>query len=177
MLDRREIDARQLAELILEDGDLLRYAVDGLYTKNPRVNYPCVKALRILSRNHPRLLYPYFNSLVDLLRTSPLLIQNHTIFILANLARVDTQNKLDHFLDAYFEPLEGPSLLTAKSVVKGAVRMAAAKPDLKDQIADELLRVQKGKYEKKECRRIIYREVLDAIQTMKARSHLAGMAD
>jgi len=174
-LDRRELGAHQLAESILGDADLLRAAVDGLYSKNPRVNYPCVKALRIVSRAHTRLVYPYFNSLVDLLRTSPLLIQNQTIFILANLARVDTQNKLEYFLDAYFVPLQGPNLLTAKSVVKGAVRLLAAKPELKDQIAGELLRVQKGKYENKECRRIIYQDVLDAIQTMQSRPQTAGM--
>lgn len=167
-LEQREIEADELTGLILEDSKLLPAAIDGVYARKPQVNYTC--------RTRPGLLYAYFHTLVDLMRTSTLLIQNEIVFILANLARVDTQDKIESFLDDYFEPLEGPHLLTAMSVVKGAVRMAAAKPELKNQIAGELLRVQKGKYENKECRRIIYREVLDAIQTMKSGPQLAGMA-
>lgn len=161
--------------MIFQNGDLLHAAVDGMYSKNSRVNYPCVKAMRIVSRAHPRLLYPYFNLLVDQLNNAHLLIQNQIIYILANLAKVDTQDKIEHFLGDYFEPLEGPNLLTAMAVVKGAVKVAAAKPQLKEQIAGELLRVQKGEYENKECRRIIYDDVLEAIQSMKSRTQMMRM--
>ncbi len=174
-LEQREIEADDLTGLILEDSKLLSAAIDGVYTRKPQVNYTCAKALRNLSRTRPRLLYAHFHTFVDLMRTSTLLIQNEIVFILANLARVDTQDKIESFLDDYFEPLEGPHLLTAMSVVKGAVRMATAKPELKNQIVGELLRVQKGKYENKESRSIIYGEVLDAIQTMKSRPQPAGM--
>lgn len=175
-LDRQEIEADQLADLILEDSKLLPAVVDGIYTEKPRVNYTCVKGLRIVSRTHPRLLYAYFNTLVDLMRTSTLLIQNEIVFILANLARVDTQDKIDYFLDTYFEPLEGPHLLTAMSVVKGSLRLIAAKPKLRSRIAGELMRVRTGKYENEACRPIIYKEVLDTLQIIKSQPDLAGMA-
>ncbi len=167
-LDQQEINADQLATLMPEDPELLRAVIDGLYMENPRVNFPCAIALRIVSSTQPRRLYVYFNSLADLLKTSICLIKIEIIHILANLAKVDTQGKINNFLDTYFEPLEGPSLLAAMSVIKGALRIMAAKPQLGEQIAEELLRVEIGEYENEEARRIIYEEVLDALQKMNS---------
>ena len=167
-LDQQEINVDQLATLMPEDPELLRAVIDGLYMESPRVNYPCAIALQIVSSTQPRQLYANFNSLVDLLKTSAPLIKIEIINILANLAKVDTQGKIDNFLDTYFEPLEGPSLLAAMSVVKGALRLIAAKPRLGEQIAEELLRVEIGEYENEEARRIIYKEVLDALQEMNS---------
>ncbi|MEX1247925.1 MAG: hypothetical protein WEA61_05540 [Anaerolineales bacterium] len=175
-IDQHEIDADQLAALIPENQPL-QAVIDGIYSEKPCVNYACVEALRKVSRAHPRLLYAYFNTLVDLLRTSQPLIRTEIIYILANLAQVDTQNKIDEFLDAYFEPLDGPNLLTAMSVVKASLRVLAAKPYLGKQIAGELLRVQSGKYENEECRRLIYEEVLDTLQIMRSQPRSAGMAN
>lgn len=174
-LKRQELDADQIAGSILGDTGLLRTAVDGIYLEKSRAKYTCVRALRIVSRTHPQLLYPYFNLWVDLLSDSDVYIQSEIICILANLARVDTQDKIDDFLDAYFEPLAGPSLLPAMCVVKGALRLLRAKPNLREKIAGGLLRVETGKYENEACRPIIYETVLDALQKMKSRPIRAGL--
>ena len=176
-LKGQELDADQIAGLLLGDTGLLRTVVDSIYLEKPLVKYACIRALRIVSRTHPQLLYPYFNLWIDLLSSSDVFIQNELVYILANLARVDTQDKIDHFLDDYFEPLSGPSLITAMCVVKGSLRLLRAKPKLKDQIATELLRVQTGRYENEACRPIIYEAVLNALQTMKSRSMWAGMVN
>ena len=167
-LNNRQADPEQLAELIVADQKLLGEAVDGLYNPELRVSSTCAKALRILSREKSRWLYPYFNSFSELLGSTRLSISIEIIYILANLAKVDSQDMIDKLLDVYFEPLGGESLLKAQAVIRGAMRIAVAKPQLAERIAEQLLRVANGTYENEEAHRIAWEAALEALYTMKS---------
>lgn len=167
-LNNRHANPEKLAELIVADQKLLGAAVDGLYNQELRVSSTCAKALRILSREKSRWLYPYFNSFSELLGSTRLSISIEIIYILANLAKVDSQDMIDKLLDIYFEPLEGESLPKAQAVIRGALRIAEAKPQLAEYLAEQLLRVAKGKFENEEARRRAQEAALEALYTMKS---------
>src|SRR5947208_2180510 len=118
----------------------------GLDSGEARVKLAASKALRELSRPEPELLYPHFEVLAGLLRHENSILKWNATLTLANLARVDRQGKLDRMLDAYLAPIEGPVMITAANVIKGATVIAVAKPYLADRIAAHLIRVEKARY-------------------------------
>ena len=131
-----------------------------------RVKYGCAKALRILSDERPDLLYTNFDFFVDLLDHRNKIFQWEAIYVLAGLASADKHRKIDQLLDKYCAPIEGPVMITANNVIKGATRIAAAKPYLADRIAERILRVQKGRYETSECYEITCGTALKAFEEL-----------
>ncbi len=76
------------------------------------------------------------------------------ISIIANLAAVDTKNRVENIFDKYFKPIPGPVLITAANVIGGGAKIALAKPVLTEKITRELLKVEKAGYKTPECRNI-----------------------
>jgi hypothetical protein len=76
------------------------------------------------------------------------------ILIIANLAAVDSDRKIDLILERYLEPISGPVMITAANTIGGAAIIAMARPDLADQIASAMLDVEQAQYQTDECRSI-----------------------
>ncbi len=169
-LDSRRLNASQLADLILADPKVIGLVVDGLRQDSPVVRTTSAKALRNVSREKPRMLYPWFNSFATLQNSASFSVRIELIYVLANLAKVDTQDKLDDLLDAYFEPLEEKNLPIARALIQAALRIATAKPGLAKPIAGQLLRVENGRYENEESRRIVYQDVQKTLDQMNSMS-------
>ena len=73
---------------------------------------------------------------------------------MANLAAVDSADRIKQVFDKYFTTVPGPVLITAAHVIKGAAGIALAKPGLTGRITDELLKVEDAWYQTDECRNI-----------------------
>ena len=74
--------------------DLIR----GLDAKAARVRFACLKDLVRLSRTTPEALYPSFDFFVQLLDSDNSIFQWNAARILANLAAVDRDSKLENVL-------------------------------------------------------------------------------
>jgi len=167
-IDSKHVSNGELAGMIYEDKGSLEAAVDGLFDHNMRIRVECAKALRILSRNNCPALYPYFNSFAELLDSAKPPLVEEIMYIVANLASVDNQNKIDALLDVFFEPLEGESLHTTRAAIVGALRIAAAKPQLAKRIREQLLRVENGSYTDERARTLARDAAFDALDKLNA---------
>lgn len=148
---RKESDKDNIACKVIEEPKLLPGVVEGLGTDKARVKYGCAKILRIISDKTPELLYPRIDYFIDLLNSDNNLLKWEAIYVIANLAGVDTEDRLEAIFDKYFEPIPGPVLITAGNVIAGAVKIAKAKPQLTERIVGELLKVEKAQYKTTEC--------------------------
>ncbi|RPH99176.1 MAG: hypothetical protein EHM72_11840 [Calditrichaeota bacterium] len=133
--------------------------VNNLFEFQGSARLKCEKLLRKFSEEHPELLYPFFDQLVRLLDDENSFIKWGAIITLSNLAAIDVDNKMDRIFEQYFQPIMGPSMITAGNIIGSAWKIAQAKPYLTERIVKELLRVQQAQYQAKgedspECRNI-----------------------
>ena len=142
--------------------DLVPLLVEGMAQKKAEVKYGSAKALRILTDENPDLLYPYFDTFAGLLGHANKIFQWEAIYVLAGLAGVDEEGKINGILDAYFARIEGPNMVTAANIVSGAARIVAAQPDLAPHLVAEILRAERGRYESADCYEVVSGAVLKA---------------
>jgi hypothetical protein len=143
-----------LAERIGRQPDSLPEILDGLQIDQARTRYGCLKVLRLLSEKRPAVLYPFFDLFAGLLGSDNSFLRWGAIIIVGNLSAVDSKSKIDALLDEYLQPISGPVLITAANTIRGAGRVAQAKPHLVDRIVQALLQVKKAKYQTPECRNV-----------------------
>ena len=135
----------------------------GLRSEKARIKYGCLKVLRIISETKPSVLYPEFDQFVRLLDSENNILKWGAITILGNLAVVDADNKIDRILDRYLMPVCGSVMITAANCIRGAGRIALAKPSLADKITRALLRVETAVYQTRECRNVALGQAVESL--------------
>ena len=151
---RKETDKKAVARQVIDEPNLLPEIIEGLGANKARVRYGCAKVLRIVSDEAPELLYPRFDFFADLLASDNTILKWEAIVVIANLASVDTEDRIEAIFERYFAPILGPVLITAGNVIAGAAKIAEAKPQLAERIAKKLLKVENAQYKTAECRNI-----------------------
>jgi hypothetical protein len=153
-IGQKENDKGQIAERIIGEPGLLADVLEGMSARQASIKYGCSKVLRIISQKEPEVLYPRFDFFVQLLDSDNTFLKCDAVFILANLAAVDSANKFEAIFDRYFAPISGPVLIIAANVIGGAAKIALAKPELTDKIVNKLLKVDGAEYQTAECRNV-----------------------
>ena len=153
-IDKKTTTIEKLAERVISRPELLPEAFDGLAAETARVKYGCLKLLRIVSERKPNVLYPEIDRFFRLLDNENNIFKWGAIIIIGNLAAVDSERKIDRILDRYLQPISGHVMITAANVIGGAGKIARAKPQLADRIAQAVLQVEAANYQTEECRNV-----------------------
>lgn len=153
-IGRKESDKDAIASKVIENPELLSQIMDGLGADKARVKYGCAKILHIISDEAPELLYPRFGFFTDLLDSDNNILKWEGTSVIANLAAVDSEDRIEAIFERYFAPIPGPVMITAANVIGGAAKIASAKPQLTERIAEKLLKVEKAQYKTNECRNV-----------------------
>jgi hypothetical protein len=140
----------------------LRTAIAGLGSAGTG-KYKTAKALLALSESEPRRLYPFFDAFRRLLGAENNIIRWTAIRIVANLAAVDTEGRLEKSLEAYLAPITGPTMITAATTIAGAATIARAKPHLAGRMVNAILRVETARYQTEECRNVAIGHAITAL--------------
>ncbi len=154
ILAQRAFGAVQLARKTTKHPHTVGDVLKGLDSDQARIKFGCAKALHVLAEQHPELLYPHFEFFVRLFDRPNKILHWEAAFVLAQLARVDNEDKFAAIFDRYFAPVTGPVMITAANVIQGGARIALAKPHLADRIAAEVLKVARARYQTPECRNV-----------------------
>ena len=162
-LSRKDADKQKLAAAVVKQPALVSEILAGLGSDVATVKYGSVKILRIISESDPAILYPKIGFLFDLLDSGNQILKWGGINIIANLASVDSKKKIDNILSRYMAPIAGPELITASNVIGGAAKIALAKPKLTDRVVDEILKVEKARYQTAECRNVALGHAIEAL--------------
>ena len=142
--------------------DLLR----GLCAKAGRVRMACIKDLERLSRNSPEILYPWFDRFVELLDSENSILRWNATRILANLAPVDKEAKLDAILEKFLAPIRGSQMIAAAVTLQSAPTLVRAKPYLAERVALAMLGVARARYQTEECRNVALGHAIEAFGRM-----------
>lgn len=162
-LSVKNVDKEELAIEVVSRPELLPDVLEGLRSDQASIKYGSDKILRIISEQRPEILYPHFDLFVTFLDSENNFLKWGALSIVANLTAVDSDNKFEDALGKYFSPIQGPALVAACNIIKGAAKIALAKPALTKRISTELLSIENGKYKTSECRNIALGQVIESI--------------
>jgi hypothetical protein len=161
-LKKKSNNADLIVELIFQDLSLIRDLIYAISSGDSTVRFKCAKVLRILSKANPKLLYPYFDFFSTLLDNQNNIIKWNTMDIIANIAEIDTEGKFEKIFKKYYGLLDEGSLITAGHVVDNSGKIANVKHNLREQITDHLISVERIDLPTEECRSILSGKVIQA---------------
>jgi len=155
----------ELRQRVKQDFGLLPVLLQGVCSPKAAVRYSCAKVLMDLSAEHPENLYPYWDAFVDLLGSKYRILTWNAMAVIANLAKVDEEQKFDVVFDKYYGFLSNEYMVTVANVVGNSGKIALAKPPLIPRITAELLKVEHVSvtpHLTEECKRVIAEHAIGA---------------
>ena len=154
----KSITKEQLFKKVIQNDELIPELLKGISSPKPAIRYGCAKILMDLSEEKPEQLYPYMDFFISLLESKYRILTWNAIIIIANLTKVDTENKFDNIFEKYYSLLDNEYMVTVTNVVGNSWKIALAKPHLTNQIVEKLLTVEKistTPHLSSECKRVI----------------------
>lgn len=135
------------------------------------VRYACAKQAISLSLERPAELYPDFDFFLKLLQGENKILKWTAIQVIGNLSRVDSEKKLSKVLPTLFSLLKDPVMITAANAIKALAEIGKRKPEFREDILNELLKVEKARYLYKgkvsrECRNVAIGHVLNTLDKL-----------
>jgi hypothetical protein len=132
---------RNLVKKALEEE--LSRALEGIMSKKDEIRSASFRILKRISEEQPNALYPKWDYLADLLDSDNHSQRYISINLLANLAKVDVQNRFEKIFDKYFANIEGERTMVAGQAALNSGKIAKAKPKLQAKITTVLLNIEK----------------------------------
>jgi len=165
-LEKKEVKAEDVVKKAIENPSLLAEIFEGVSSTNARIRYGCAKILRIVSEEDPEKLYPRMDFFIGLLDSVKRILKWNALYIIANLATVDVDNRFEDVFDKYYSLLSAEYMVTVANVVGNSGRIAKAKPHLTEKITNELLKTENlttKSHLTQECRNIIIAHAISAL--------------
>jgi len=154
----KTLTREELRQKVKQDFDLLPVLLKGVSSPKATVRYGCAKVLMDLSEEYPEKLYPHMNAFIELLDSKHRILTWNAMAIIANIAKVDKDQKFDAIFDKYYSFLNNEYMVTVANVVGNSGKIALAKPHLLHKITAELLKVENisvTPHLTEECKRVI----------------------
>lgn len=167
LLDK-SITKEQLADKVIKNFDLLPDIVNGMNSPKATIRYGCGKILMDLSEEYPEKIYPHWDFFVNFLDSEYRILTWQAMAIIANLTKVDIDNKFDTIFEKYYDFINNDYMVTVANVIGYSSKIALAKPHLIQRITNEMLKVENlsiTPHLTEECKRVIAEKTIESIDT------------
>ena len=164
----KTLTKEQLADKVKKNFDQLPDIVSGMNSPKAIIRYGCGKILMDLSEEYPEKIYPHWNFFVNLLDSKYRILTWQAMAIIANLTKVDTENKFDTVFEKYYDFINNDYMVTVANVVGHSSKIALAKPHLIQRITSEMLKVEDlsiTPHLTEECKRVIAEKTIKSFDT------------
>ena len=154
----KTLTKEELRQQVERNFGLVPVLLQGTCSPKAAVRYGCAKVLMDLSEKYPAKLYPYMDAFVELLDSKYRILTWNAMAVIANLVKVDEDQKFDAVFDKYYSFLKNEYLVTVANVVGNSGKIALAKTYLIPEITVELLKVENvsvTSHLTEECKRVI----------------------
>jgi hypothetical protein len=153
-LNNINFDDENIAKKIIRNKKLLADLLECTSSEKASVKYRSFKVLTLLSKKKSEMLYKEWDFFVKLLYNDNTFLRAIGVRIIANLTRVDTENKFEIILDKYFNLLNDKSMINAANVAEYFGIIAKEKPHLQSKIINKIFDIDKTNHSS-ECKNII----------------------
>lgn len=120
-------------------------SINGLFDKNDRAAYKCLKELESASEQDSHI-YPFFDIFVNMLDNDNSYIRTRGLLLISANAKWDTDNKIDGIIDKYLSHVMDDKPITARQCIKALPGIAKYKPDLIEDILSALEKADPQRY-------------------------------
>lgn len=144
----------KIASAVAKRPESLPGILNGARSRESRVRLASAKILLLISERAPHLVYRHYDSLLGILESENAILRWNATQIIANLAAVDHQERIERMLDRFMNPIYEDEMIGAETCVQAGARIALAKPHLANRIAEHILNVEHAIYKTAECRNV-----------------------
>jgi len=162
-LNNKSINIKAVARKALKDDKLLAELLDNLWSKNETIRYNSHKVLFLITEEHPQTLYSNWDYFVKFLDSDNTYHKLSAVLLLANLTRVDKNNKFEKIFNKFYGLLNDKSFITAAYVAVASGKIARAKPKLQTRITNRLLSIDKTHHQQ-ERKDLVKTSIIEAFQ-------------
>ena len=134
-----------------------------LLSNDTKAKYRCIKRVIATSERNPKELYSDIDFFVKLLSSENNVIKWTAIRVIGNLSFVDKKNKVDKFIPRLIKLLNSGKLITANHAIFALTNIVLSKPENKDKMIRELIKIEHYNYDTVECRNIATGKVILAL--------------
>jgi hypothetical protein len=131
------------AKKAIKDEKLLSELLEGVLSNEDEIRYPSFKTLLTISEEHPEVLYPKWDFFAGLIKSDNSYKKLIALRLIANLTKVDSENKFEKIFDNYYSILDEDKTMTAGHLASNSGKIAKAKPKLQSKITNKLLNIDK----------------------------------
>lgn len=140
--------------------------IHGLRNCDNKLAYACLQELLKRSEQSNEV-YAFFDDLMDLTRVEHSYQRTRGMLLLAANARWDRDNLLDENIDELLERLPQVKPIEARQWIRAAGQIAAAKPDLSEDIAQALGSLNTFRYPGT-MQKLIREDIADALEMARS---------
>jgi hypothetical protein len=141
-LTDKNVDIADVAKAAMKDKIFLSELIEHLKSKKEIIRSNSSNALNLISHENPDILYPYWDFFFSLLDGENTYWKCSGIPIIANLTRVDNENKFEKLFEKYYSLLDDKkSFIPAAYLARSSGTIASAKPNLRAKITQRLLKI------------------------------------
>jgi hypothetical protein len=162
-LEKGKVEVDVIAEKARKDTTLIPILIEGVGSQKARIRFGSAKVLRRMSEMEPKLLYTYWDHFADRLSGENTFLRSDAMFVLANLAIVDSDRKFERIFERFYSQLNDKSMIPAANVAGNSGKLALAKPHLQTKIINRLIRIDDTDHGS-ECKNIIKGGVIDSFE-------------
>ncbi|OHB57791.1 MAG: hypothetical protein A2173_00230 [Planctomycetes bacterium RBG_13_44_8b] len=142
-LNNKNINIKAVANKALKNDKLLAGLLDNLWSKDETIRYNSHKVLFFITEERPQALYSNWDYFVKFLDSDNTYHKLSAILLLANLTKVDKNNKFEKMFNRFYDLLNDKSFITAAYLAGASGKIAKAKPKLQTRITNRLLSIDK----------------------------------
>ena len=137
----KAIDIESAAQMVYRDNDIVSELLEGIQSSQDPIRYNCFKIILLISEEHPEILYPHWTLFEKMLHSDNSYFKDIAIQVIANLTKVDTENRFEKLFDKYFGELNSEKAMVAAHVASNAGKIALSKPGLQLKITRMLINI------------------------------------
>ncbi len=138
----KNVDVCKFAEIVINEEPVRREIIDQmLNNKHIMVYYHSYNILAKASELKPGLFYRYWDDFASLLNHENSYHRDFGLTLIANLTKVDTENKFSSLFKDYFKCINDAKFMTARHCIQNTAKIMANKRELNENIMNILLNI------------------------------------
>ena len=138
----KNVDVGKFAEIVINEESIRQEIIKQmLNNKHIMVYYHSYNILAKSSELKPELVYRYWNDFASLLTHENSYHRDFGLTLIANLTKIDSENKFSSVFDDYFKCLNDAKFMTARHCIQNTAKILTNKSELNEDILNILLNI------------------------------------
>jgi hypothetical protein len=168
-ISKKNIDIDKFVQLAIEDGSIRKQIISNLISNTDiMIYYNCYLFIAAASKLRPDLFYDDWDVLVQLFDNKNSYQRNYGLEIIANLTKVDSEDKFKKIFKKYYYHLNHEKFLTRRYCIQNSLKIMKNMKRLMNEIIDLLLKALESKDLTDKQKKLLKSDVLEILDEISS---------